>query len=156
MKHFRQAFMALLILAMASTAVAQAKPAATISGQDLLKAVSQARGKVVVINFWASWCGPCRQEIPELIAIRKLVPEDKLLLLGISVDQDPAAYASYVAKADFNYPVYRAQPDVSAIFSIRAIPRTVVYSPKGEMVHSQEGYMSGSDLLWKINKLLGS
>jgi thiol-disulfide isomerase/thioredoxin len=156
MKHLRQAFMALLILTLASTAAAQTKPVAVISGQDLLKAVSQARGKVVVVNFWASWCGPCRQEIPELMAIRKQIPEDKLLLIGVSVDQDPAAYASYVARTEFNYPVYRAAPDVSTIFSIRAIPRTVVYSPKGEMAHSQEGYMPGHDLLRLINKLSGS
>ena len=156
MKQLRLALMALMILAMALPAFAQTKPSASISGQELLKQISQARGKVVVVNFWASWCGPCRQEIPELIAIRKQIPEDKLLLLGVSVDQDPAMYAAYVAKSDFNYPVYRAAPDVSTIFSIRAIPRTVVYSPKGEMAHSQEGYMPGPDLLRLINKLAGS
>jgi thiol-disulfide isomerase/thioredoxin len=135
---------------------AQEAGEAPVSGQDILKAVSQARGKVVVVNFWASWCGPCRQEIPELIALRKRFPEDKLFILGVSVDQEHAMYAMYKARAGFNFPVMRAKPDVSQAFSIRAIPRTVVYSPKGEMVHTQEGYMAGEDLERMIKKLLGA
>jgi len=135
-------------------ASAKGEPAA--SGQDIIKAVSQARGKVVVLNFWASWCPPCRQEIPELIEMRKRLPEDKVLLMGVSIDQDPAMFAMFAAKAGFNYPVYLAKPDVTQAFSLRAIPRTVVYSPKGEVAHSQEGYMSGPELEKIIKKLLGA
>lgn len=147
-----------IIVSVLSVGAAQAQDAgdAPVSGQDIIKTVSQARGKVVVINFWASWCGPCRQEIPELIALRKRIPEDKLLLLGVSVDQEPAMYAMYKARAGFNYPVMRAKPDVSQAFSIRAIPRTVVYSPKGEVVHSEEGYMAGDELEKLIKKLIGA
>lgn len=147
-----------IIVSVLSVGAPQAQDAgdAPVSGQDIIKTVSQARGKVVVINFWASWCGPCRQEIPELIALRKRFPEDKLLLLGVSVDQEQAMYAMYKARAGFNYPVMRAKPDVSQAFSIRAIPRTVVYSPKGEVVHSEEGYMAGDELEKMIKKLIGA
>lgn len=147
-----------IIVSVLSVGAAQAQDAgdAPVSGQDIIKTVSQARGKVVVINFWASWCGPCRQEIPELIALRKRFPEDKLLLLGVSVDQEQAMYAMYKARAGFNYPVMRAKPDVSQAFSIRAIPRTVVYSPKGEVVHSEEGYMAGDELEKLIKKYIGA
>jgi thiol-disulfide isomerase/thioredoxin len=140
----------------ACTALAQSKGEPAASGQDIIRLVSQARGKVVVINFWASWCGPCRQEIPELVDLRKRIPEDKLLLIGVSVDQDPSMFAMYAAKAGFNYPVFLAKADVAQAFSIRAIPRTVVYSPKGEMVHSQEGYMPGPDLEALVKKLAGA
>lgn len=147
-----------VVLSVCSVGAALAQEAgdAPVSGQDIIKTVSQARGKVVVINFWASWCGPCRQEIPELIALRKRFPEDKLLILGVSVDQEQAMYAMYKARAGFNYPVMRARPDVSQAFSIRAIPRTVVYSPKGEVVYSEEGYMAGEDLERMIKKLIGA
>lgn len=157
MTFFRTIFLT-IIVSVLSVGAAQAQDAgdAPVSGQDIIKTVSQARGKVVVINFWASWCGPCRQEIPELIALRKRFPEDKLLLLGVSVDQEQAMYAMYKARAGFNYPVMRAKPDVSQAFSIRAIPRTVVYSPKGEVVHSEEGYMAGDELEKMIKKLIGA
>ncbi|MFZ5428444.1 MAG: TlpA family protein disulfide reductase [Thermodesulfobacteriota bacterium] len=156
MKSLRTALLALAVLLFAApSAHAQAKEAPLVTGQDILKAVIQARGKVVVINFWASWCGPCRQEIPELMELRKHFPEDKLTIIGVSLDQEPAMYAAFVARAGFNYPVHRAAPDVTPAFSIRAIPRTVVYSPKGELAHTQEGYMPGPDLERLVKKLLG-
>jgi len=128
----------------------------TVSSQDIVKAVTQAKGKVVLINFWASWCGPCREEIPALIELRKRIPEDKLLILGISLDADPADVASFTAKAGFNYPVYKAADDVPQAFSIQAIPRTVVYSPTGEMVESTEGAISPEDLERLIARAMGS
>ncbi len=156
MKILRLIIIALIMMVSATTVFSQGKDGPMASGQDIIKAVSQARGKVVVLNFWASWCGPCRQEIPEIISLRKRLPEDKVLIMGVSVDQDPAMFAQYAAKAGFNYPVFQAKADVAEAFSIRAIPRTVVYSPKGEMVHSEEGYMAASDLEKLIYKLLGS
>jgi len=157
MKPIRTAILALVVVMFSALSVqAQAKDSSVATGQDILKAVVQAKGKVVVINFWASWCGPCRQEIPELISLRKRIPEDKLVIIGVSLDQEPSMYAAYTARTGFNYPVYRAAPDVTPAFSIRAIPRTVVYSPKGEMVHTQEGYMPGEDLERLVHKLLGA
>lgn len=157
MKTAHVLFITLLLLGWVSTAHSQnTRPEAMSSSQDILKAVSQARGKVVVLNFWASWCGPCRQEIPELVELRKRVGEDRLVILGVSVDQDPAAYSLFTSKAGFNYPVSRAQQDVFMAFSIRAIPRTMVYSKKGELMHTQEGYMPGADLERMVKKLLGA
>jgi thiol-disulfide isomerase/thioredoxin len=156
MNTFRTFFIVLFLAFGAATmAHAQGKGDPQASSQDILRYVSQARGKVVVLNFWASWCGPCRQEIPELMDLRKRIPESKLVIMGVSVDQDPAMFAMYSAKAGFNYPVYLAKADVSQAFSIRAIPRTIVYSPKGEVVHSQEGYMPGPDLEKLVKKLMG-
>ena len=157
MNTFRVLFIALLVaFGAASGACAQGKGEPLASSQDIVRYVSQARGKVVVLNFWASWCGPCRQEIPELMDLRKRIPENKLVIMGVSVDQDPTMFAMYFARTGFNYPVYLAKADVSQTFSIRAIPRTIVYSPKGEVVHSQEGYMPGSELEKLVKKLLGA
>jgi thiol-disulfide isomerase/thioredoxin len=157
MKIFRVLFILLAVAFGAATAAhAQGKGEPMASSQDIIRQVSQARGKVVVLNFWASWCGPCRQEIPELMDLRKRIPESKLVIMGVSVDQDPAMFAMYVAKAGFNYPVYLAKADVSQAFSIRAIPRTIVYSPKGEVAHSREGYMPGPELEKLVKKLLGA
>jgi len=156
MKIFRLFLLgSLFSLLMAAPGFGQGK-IERISSQDIVKAVSQARGKVVVLNFWASWCGPCREEIPEIIALRKRIPEDKLLILGISIDTDPADAATFAARAGFNYPVYVANPDVASAFSLRAIPRTIVYSQKGEMIRSMEGYSPGDELEQLIKRLLES
>jgi thiol-disulfide isomerase/thioredoxin len=160
MKTLRTFFIVLVLAFGAATgatgAHAQGKGEPQASSQDILRYISQARGKVVVLNFWASWCGPCRQEIPELMDLRKRIPESKLVIMGVSVDQDPAMFAMYAAKTGFNYPVYLARADVSQAFSIRAIPRTIVYSPKGEVIHSQEGYMPGPELEKLVKKHMGA
>ena len=128
----------------------------TVSSQDIVKAVTQAKGKVVLLNFWASWCGPCREEIPALIALRKSIPEDKLLIIGISLDTDPSAVAAFAAKTGFNYPVYKAGDDVPQAFSVQAIPRTIVYSPTGEMIESTEGFSSAEDIQRLVARAMGS
>lgn len=156
MYKYSFAFLLCALLLGSSLAQAQNRPEVQISSQDIIKAVSQAKGKVVVVNFWASWCPPCRQEIPDLIALRKRIPEDKLLMIGVSIDQDPAMFSSFAGKAGFNYPVYLAKADVPQAFSLRSIPRTMVYSPKGEMVKAIEGFVTGPELEKIISKLLGA
>lgn len=149
-------FAVVLAVGISGSASAQSQGDVSIGHSDIIKLVSQAKGKVVVLNFWASWCPPCREEIPELIAMRKKFPEDKVLFLGISMDQDPAAYARFAAKAGFNYPVYLGRSDVAMAFSIRGIPRTLVYGPDGQQELSHEGYLSGDELGQVLTKLLGS
>ncbi|GFK95504.1 Thiol-disulfide oxidoreductase ResA [Fundidesulfovibrio magnetotacticus] len=155
-KLFRSAFLAALLTVSIVPATLAQTGDQPLSSQEVLRLVSQARGKVVVINFWASWCGPCRQEVPELIDLRKRLSPDKVLILGLSLDQDPSQYQNFIARAKFNYPVHLTKPDVAQAYSIRSIPRTVVYSPKGELVHSQEGYMPGAQLERIIQKHLGA
>lgn len=125
-------------------ALAQGESA--ITAKDLVNRISQARGKFVVVNFWASWCRPCRQEIPELITLRRDYSENDLLLLGISVDQDPAQFFRFVKQMPFNYPVFLGGADVAGLFSVGSIPRMVVFDRKGEIIHNSEGYMPSEAL----------
>lgn len=154
-----RAFILALALAAATPATLwpqDNRPTAYLSHQDIIKTVSQSRGKVVVVNFWASWCGPCRVEIPELIDLRRRHSEDKLVILGVSVDQEPTMFTAFRTRMGINYPVYMARGDVALAFGVRGIPRTLVYGPTGEQVFSREGYVSGEELESVVNKLMGA
>ncbi len=118
----------------------------TITAGQLVDRISQSRGKFVVINFWASWCRPCQQEIPELITLRRDIPESDLVLLGISVDQNSGDFFRFVKQMPFNYPVYQGGEDVAGLFAVGSIPKMVVFNRDGEMIHASEGYMSGDEL----------
>lgn len=152
---FRPARAALLGLVMTlacliAPSVSPAAPAdqtpPLITREALLEMVRANPGKIVFINFFASWCPPCRQEIPELVAIRKAYPETALALVGVALDEDAARLASFAASAGFNYPVYRAEAGVPALYGVMSIPHNVVYDTQGRLVVSEAGMVDAASL----------
>jgi thiol-disulfide isomerase/thioredoxin len=99
----------------------------TISFADL-------RGKVVLVNFWATWCPPCRAEIPDLIKLQEKY-RDKLVVLGISEDEvSPEEVKAFVTEQKMNYPVAMSTPEMSKIFKgVSALPTTFVIDTNGNM-----------------------
>lgn len=74
-----------------------------LSGQTLQ--LSRYRGKVVVLNFWATWCSPCRSEIPRFVDLQKKYGRDGLQIIGISLDDDPKLVRGFYQELGMNYPV---------------------------------------------------
>ncbi len=124
-----------------------------ISAEALIENLKDAQGKVIVLNFWASWCQPCKMEIPELIDMRGDLSEDSLYMVGVSIDQNLEQYKSFAAKARFNYPVFHGGQDVAVLFGVSAIPRTMVFNKNGELAFSRDGYVSGEELRDILSKL---
>lgn len=112
-----------------------------VSAADLQNAVKAARGKTVILNFFASWCPPCRVEMPDLIQLRKDLSPEKLLILAVSMDDNPAAVEKMRAEFPFNFPVFMGGPDVGRTYSISAIPRNVVYAPDGTEIFNDAGIL---------------
>ncbi len=106
--------------------------------------LSDFKGKVVVLNFWATWCPPCRKEIPDLIALQTKYAND-LVVVGISLDENGlSAVKSFVARTGINYPVVMGdQGTASAYGGITAIPTTFVIDRAGKIVGGIQG---GADL----------
>ncbi|MBM3773496.1 MAG: TlpA family protein disulfide reductase [Acidimicrobiia bacterium] len=108
----------------------------TISSADL-------KGKVVLVNFWATWCPPCRSEIPDLIELQAKY-RDKLVVLGISEDEAPIdEVKAFVADQKMNYPVAMVTPDVQRIFKgVSALPTTFVIDPDGKVQQRHTGLLN--------------
>jgi thiol-disulfide isomerase/thioredoxin len=102
------------------------------------------RGKVVLVNFWATWCLPCRVEIPELVALQEEY-HDRLVILGISEDQESADFVrKFGAERHVNYPLVMSTPELRARFpGIVALPTTFVLDPEGRMVKKHVGLLRG-------------
>ena len=113
-----------LVLALGGAACARAKteaeavPAPEFSLKDLQgNALSLAsyKGKVLILNFWATWCPPCRREIPDFIEAYKELKDKGLEILGVSVDElSTDALREWTQKAGMNYPVAMATPEIIA------------------------------------------
>jgi thiol-disulfide isomerase/thioredoxin len=143
-----------LALTLAAWSQAFAQESGPITGQEVLDAITAAQGKVVVIDFFASWCKPCLMEIPEFIEARRAFPPDKVVFLGISLDQDQSQYFRFVKQTPFNFPVHLADPDVLTTFGVKMIPKTLVYDTTGQQALNHAGYMPGEMLRQVITSLL--
>ncbi|MGH9418227.1 MAG: TlpA family protein disulfide reductase [Terriglobales bacterium] len=91
-------------------------------------------GRVLVLNFWASWCVPCVQETPSLNAMARQLPQDRLAVLGVSIDQDPVAYQTFLDRYHITYPTAR-QPSEQLMhrYGTQLIPETYVIGPDGRL-----------------------
>lgn len=90
------------------------------------------RGKVVVLNFWASWCAPCIAEIPSLNQLQKKMPQ--IVVLGISTDEDPAAYAQFLANHPIDYVTIRdGSQQSNHLFGTYRFPETYVIDKQGRI-----------------------
>ncbi len=113
---------------------------ADLDGQPI--SMAAYKGKVVLINFWATWCGPCREEIPELIALQEHY-KDQLVVIGLSVDERPAAdVKTFAAGAAINYRVAIADKALQTAFGgVSAVPVTFVINPDGGIVQRHVGLL---------------
>jgi cytochrome c biogenesis protein CcmG, thiol:disulfide interchange protein DsbE len=115
-----------------------------------------SHGKVILLNFWATWCGPCRAEIPDLIELQTKY-KDRLQIIGISVDDDDAAEVKkVVGETGINYPVALASPDVRTAYGgIVALPTSFVLDSEGRVVQKHEGLRDPLLYEIEVRALLG-
>ncbi len=114
------------------------------------------RGKVVIIDFWATWCPPCRRGIPDLIDIQKKYKDD-VSIIGISLDTDSKSEVpGFIKKFGINYPVVFGTGEVVHEYGdIQAIPTSFLIDQKGNIVDKHIGLTPKSVIVNEIKKLLG-
>jgi thiol-disulfide isomerase/thioredoxin len=114
------------------------------------------KGKVVVVNFWATWCGPCKAEIPDLVALQAQYKDD-LVVLGISVDDKAEDMKPYAAEYKINYPllVGNGRQDVQDAFGpLYGVPVSVIVGRDGKIAKKHSGIASKEQFEAEIQSLL--
>ncbi len=125
------------------------------SGENLR--LSEYRGEVVMINFWATWCGPCRQEMPLLDELYDRYQRVGFKLLGVNIDDDQAKAMKMVGELDVSFPVlFDAGKSVSRQYQVGAMPVTVLVDRSGTVRYVHHGYQPGyeQNYLTEIRELL--
>jgi peroxiredoxin len=109
------------------------------------KSLSDQQGKVVLVNFWASWCLPCRMEMPELEALWSRYETEGLVILGINVDADARDARAFLDEVPVSFPVlWDERSVVSDQYRVMALPRTVLVDRKGRVRARFEGFDSST------------
>ena len=96
--------------------------------------LSEQRGKVVLVNFWATWCPPCKEEMPAMQRLHERYHKDGFVLLAISVDADPRVVRPYVAEHRFTFPVVLdSKMEVANAYGVRALPASFIIDRDGTL-----------------------
>lgn len=102
--------------------------------------VTELLGEVTVLNFWATWCGPCRHELPELERLAAAFKGKPLKVLAINVDSPRAAVEAFIANTDLLLPVYFMDQRTQRSLGIDRIPYTILLDAEGRVVRLYPGY----------------
>jgi peroxiredoxin len=111
--------------------------------------------KVVVVNFWATWCGPCRHEIPDFNNVYSRYRERGVEILGISVDQSPETEVPpFLRTNPIDYPVLAGSPELAYQYGVRGFPTTFIIARSGRVAKRIIGPMTAATLEAELEKLL--
>jgi len=152
-----------LLAAAAAIACAPAKPerestpAPDFSITDLqgkVLSLASYKGKVLLLNFWATWCPPCRREIPDLIEAYRELRSEGLEILGVSVDETtPEALLEWTKRTGIDYPIALATPEIVRAYEPGDyIPATIIVDREGQIRHRQSSLMDKAALVRLFNQ----
>jgi cytochrome c biogenesis protein CcmG, thiol:disulfide interchange protein DsbE len=125
-----------------------------LDGRDV--STASLRGKVVIVNFWATWCPPCRAEIPDLIALQQKYG-DRVQIIGISQDEAPVAEVrKFAADHGMNYPIVMSTPEIEKMFpGIGALPTSYIVSRDARVVQKHVGMLTPQTTELEVRSLAG-
>jgi thiol-disulfide isomerase/thioredoxin len=106
------------------------------------------KGKYVLLDFWATWCGPCMAEIPFMKEIRKNYPADKLAIIGVSQDRNRKALTDAIKKEGMNWLHFHdGEGDISRLYGVNYFPTLILINPIGKIIYLSDGKMEDKDAL---------
>ena len=130
-------------------------PYASPDRRGTTQRLSDLQGKVVVLDFWASWCAPCRAQTPVLERVARSIGSDKLLVLGVGTSDDRDQITRFLERKPTSYAsVYDDEGMASSAYRVQALPTLIVIAKDGMVRASMSGVVSERDLTRAVNEAM--
>ena len=114
----------------------------SLQGKNLK--LEEQRGQIILINFWASWCGPCRKEMPVLQSLHQKYQDLGVAVWGVNVEQENQAGRDFLADLNLSFPIFFDQTNtISKTYQVEAMPTTVIVDRDGKVRYIFRGYKDG-------------
>ncbi len=150
----RRAWM-VVVFVLGLVAGTSAQEITQITPDQLEDLIAKNKGNVVVVDFFATWCPPCRQEIPGFIALQNKFSSRGVSIVGVSLDEGGAdAVQNFATEMGINYDLYLGGSEMSRKYRIRAIPTTYVYDRTGKKAKTHIGFVPQEVFETQIEELL--
>ncbi len=154
MKHRCFVFLFVMVLSIPAVITCAGDSVNSINLAELNTLLDRNKGKVVVVDLWATWCPPCRKEIPGFINLYNKY-KGNVEIIGIAFDENGSEVVpSFIKKMGINYPVYLGGEDIAGAYNLRAYPTTLVYGKDGKVANTHIGYVSEKEFDDEISVLL--
>ncbi|PKN40055.1 MAG: hypothetical protein CVU60_17685 [Deltaproteobacteria bacterium HGW-Deltaproteobacteria-18] len=152
MNFLKTSVLILLLSFLPSTAMSQDIQKAGVN--DFKNIIETNKGKVLIINFWATWCSPCVKEFPGLMNVRREFSPDDLTIVGISMDYGARPVENFVKVNKVNFPILLDDESIGSMLDIKSIPRTLIYNRAGEKILDHLGFISEESFQHIVERLL--
>ena len=146
----------LVLVLMLSAGIASADSFTFKDLQGHEQRLQDYRGKWVLVNFWATWCPPCLEEIPDLMALHEAHKNSDLVVIGVALDSTRESVVEFVSKKKVSYPIVVGNYELAAQLAeeeVEALPTSYLFDPKGKKVAKQEGKVTRSSVESYIKSL---
>ncbi len=128
-------------------AAAAAQPFVFTDMQGKQQRLQDYRGKWVLVNFWATWCPPCLEEIPDLVSLHEAHKKIDLVVIGVALDSTDKSVKEFIAKHHVSYPLVIGDYDMAEqVGEVEVLPTSYLYNPQGVLVSFQQGLLTRSSV----------
>jgi thiol-disulfide isomerase/thioredoxin len=141
MRYFHPLLLAYFLVCVAPVCVAQGFVFTDLQGKT--QRLQDYKGKWVLVNFWATWCPPCLEEIPDLVDLHETHKNSDLVVIGVALDSTEKSVREFVVKKKISYPIVFGDYEMAEqVGEVEVLPTSYLYNPEGKLVSYQAGLLS--------------